>query len=73
MLAASSSNSSSRTASEYRACSRADAVCSNASDHRDTRLQGALGGPAPDRDVDLDGILLTDTIQSADTLFQQIR
>ena len=36
-------------------------------------LQGALGGALQIGNVDLDGILLTDTIQSADTLFQQIR
>ncbi|MNP52729.1 hypothetical protein D3C76_1471390 [compost metagenome] len=36
-------------------------------------LQGALGSPFQIGNVDLDGILLTDTIQSADTLFQQIR
>ena len=36
-------------------------------------LQGALGSPFQIGDVDLDGILLTDTVQSADTLFQQIR
>ncbi|MNC05641.1 hypothetical protein D3C75_531310 [compost metagenome] len=36
-------------------------------------LQGALGSPFQIGNVDLDGILLTDTIQSADTLFQQVR
>ena len=36
-------------------------------------LQGALGSPFQIGNVDLDGILLTDTVQSADTLLQQIR
>ncbi|MMZ70576.1 hypothetical protein D1872_336550 [compost metagenome] len=36
-------------------------------------LQDALGGALQIRNVDLDGVLLTDTIQSTDPLFQQIR
>jgi hypothetical protein len=42
-------------------------------DHRDTRAAGRAGQSLQIGNVDLDGILLTDTIQSADTLFQQIR
>lgn len=42
-------------------------------DHRDTRAAGRAGRSLRVGHVDFDGILLTDTIQSADTLFQQIR